>query len=68
LRSCAGRSSLKSSNREIGIKFFDYRLSRPATDAMCGGIEVIARNDNKVYQQDLTVILGVDGEIEVLGR
>ena len=33
-----------------------------------GEYKVIARNDNKVYQQDLTVIPGVDGEIEVLAR
>jgi hypothetical protein len=33
-----------------------------------GEYKVIARNDNKVYQQDLTVIPGVDSEIEVLAR
>ena len=33
-----------------------------------GDYRAIARNDNKVYQQDLTVIPGVDGEIEVLAR
>jgi hypothetical protein len=33
-----------------------------------GAYKVIARNDNKVYQQDLKVITGVDGEIEVLAR
>jgi len=33
-----------------------------------GEYKIIARNDNKVYQQDLTVIPGVDGEIEVLAR
>jgi len=33
-----------------------------------GEYKVIARNDNKVYQQDLKVITGVDGEIEVLAR
>jgi hypothetical protein len=33
-----------------------------------GEYKVIARNDNKVYQQDLVVIPGVDGEIEVLAR
>jgi hypothetical protein len=33
-----------------------------------GEYKVIARSDNKVYQQDLTVIPGVDGEIEVLAR
>ena len=33
-----------------------------------GEYKVIARNDNKVYQQDLTEIPGVDGEIEVLAR
>ena len=33
-----------------------------------GEYKVIARNDNKVYQQDLTVIPGVDGEIEVRAR
>ena len=33
-----------------------------------GEYKVIARNDNRVYQQDLTVIPGVDGEIEVLAR
>jgi hypothetical protein len=33
-----------------------------------GEYKVIARNDNKVYQQDVTVIPGVDGEIEVLAR
>ncbi len=33
-----------------------------------GEYKVIARNDNKTYQQDLVVIPGVDGEIEVLAR
>jgi hypothetical protein len=33
-----------------------------------GEYKVIARSDNKVYQQDLKVIPGVDGEIEVLAR
>jgi hypothetical protein len=33
-----------------------------------GEYKVIARNDNKVYQQDLTVVPGADGEIEVLAR
>jgi hypothetical protein len=33
-----------------------------------GEYKIIARIDNKVYQQDLTVIPGVDGEIEVLAR
>ena len=33
-----------------------------------GEYKVIARNDNKVYQQDLKVITGVDGEIELLAR
>ena len=33
-----------------------------------GEYKIIARNDNKVYQQDLQVIPGVDGEIEVLAR
>jgi hypothetical protein len=33
-----------------------------------GEYKVIARSDNKVYQQDLKVITGVDGEIEVLAR
>jgi hypothetical protein len=33
-----------------------------------GEYKVIARNDNKVYQQDVTVIPGVDSEIEVLAR
>jgi hypothetical protein len=33
-----------------------------------GEYKVIARNNNKVYQQDLTIIPGVDGEIEVLAR
>jgi len=33
-----------------------------------GDYKVIARNDNRVYQQDLKVIPGVDGEIEVLAR
>jgi hypothetical protein len=33
-----------------------------------GEYKVIARNNNKVYQQDLSVIPGVDGEIEVLAR
>jgi hypothetical protein len=33
-----------------------------------GEYKVIARNDNKVYQQDVKVITGVDGEIEVLAR
>jgi hypothetical protein len=29
---------------------------------------VIARNENKSYPQDIKVITGVDGEIEVLAR
>jgi hypothetical protein len=33
-----------------------------------GEYKIIARNDDKVYQQDLRVIPGVDGEIEVLAR
>jgi hypothetical protein len=33
-----------------------------------GEYKVIARSDNKVYQQDLRVITGVDGEIEVIAR
>jgi hypothetical protein len=33
-----------------------------------GEYKIIARNDNRTYQQDLTVIPGVDGEIEVLAR
>lgn len=33
-----------------------------------GEYKVIARSDSKVYQQDLKVIPGVDGEIEVLAR
>jgi hypothetical protein len=33
-----------------------------------GEYRVIARNDDRVYQQDLKVITGVDGEIEVLAR
>jgi len=33
-----------------------------------GEYKVVARNDNKVYQQDITVIPGVDREIEVLAR
>jgi hypothetical protein len=33
-----------------------------------GAYKIIARNDNKTYQQDLLVIPGVDGEIEVLAR
>src|SRR5581483_5439746 len=33
-----------------------------------GEYKIIARNNNRVYQQDLTVIPGVDGEIEVLAR
>jgi hypothetical protein len=33
-----------------------------------GEYKIIARNDNRVYQQDLKVIPGVDGEIEVLAR
>ena len=33
-----------------------------------GEYKVIARNDDKVYQHDLRVITGVDGEIEVLAR
>lgn len=33
-----------------------------------GQYKVIARNDNKTYQQDLRVITGVDGEVEVLAR
>jgi hypothetical protein len=33
-----------------------------------GEYKVVARNDNKVYQQDLAVIPGVDAEVEVLAR
>ena len=33
-----------------------------------GEYKVIAKNDDKVYQQDIKVITGVDGEIEVLAR
>jgi hypothetical protein len=33
-----------------------------------GEYRVIAKNEDKVYQQDLKVITGVDGEIEVLAR
>jgi hypothetical protein len=33
-----------------------------------GEYKVIARNNERVYQQDLTVIPGVDGEVEVLAR
>jgi hypothetical protein len=33
-----------------------------------GEYKVVARNDNKVYQQDLSVIPGVDAEVEVLAR
>jgi hypothetical protein len=33
-----------------------------------GEYKIIARNGNRVYQRDLTVIPGVDGEIEVLAR
>jgi hypothetical protein len=33
-----------------------------------GEYRVIARNEDRVYQQDLKVITGVDGEIEVLAR
>jgi hypothetical protein len=33
-----------------------------------GEYRVVARNDNKVYEQDLTVVPGVDREIEVLAR
>ena len=33
-----------------------------------GEYRVIAKNDDRVYQQDLKVITGVDGEIEVLAR
>jgi hypothetical protein len=33
-----------------------------------GEYKVIAKNDDRVYQQDLKVITGVDGEIEVLAR
>ncbi len=33
-----------------------------------GEYKIIARNDNKIYQQDLTVIPGVDSEIEVVAR
>jgi hypothetical protein len=33
-----------------------------------GEYKIIARNNNKVYQQDLKVIPGVDGEVEVLAR
>ncbi len=33
-----------------------------------GEYKVIARSDNKTYQQDLRVITGVDGEVEVLAR
>jgi hypothetical protein len=33
-----------------------------------GEYKVIARNDNRVYQHDVKVITGVDGEVEVLAR
>ena len=33
-----------------------------------GEYKVIAKNEDKVYQRDLKVITGVDGEIEVLAR
>jgi hypothetical protein len=33
-----------------------------------GEYKIIARNNNRVYQQDLTVIPGVDGEIEVMAQ
>ncbi len=33
-----------------------------------GEYKVIARNDSKVYQHDVKVITGVDGEVEVLAR
>ena len=33
-----------------------------------GEYRVIARNDNKSYSQDIRVVTGVDGEIEVLAR
>jgi len=33
-----------------------------------GEYKVIAKNDDRVYQQDVKVITGVDGEIEVLAR
>ncbi len=33
-----------------------------------GEYKIIARNDNRTYQQDLKVITGVDGEVEVLAR
>ena len=33
-----------------------------------GEYKVIARNENRTYQQDIKVITGVDGEIEVLAR
>jgi hypothetical protein len=33
-----------------------------------GEYRVIARNNNRVYQRDLTIIPGVDGEIELLAR
>jgi len=33
-----------------------------------GEYRVIARSDDRVYQQDLKVITGVDGEVEVLAR
>ncbi len=33
-----------------------------------GEYRVIARNDNRTFQQDIRVITGVDGEIEVLAR
>ncbi|MBM3529839.1 MAG: hypothetical protein FJX62_17275 [Alphaproteobacteria bacterium] len=33
-----------------------------------GEYRVVARNDNRVYEQDITVVPGVDREIEVLAR
>jgi hypothetical protein len=33
-----------------------------------GEYRVVARNDNKVYEQELTVVPGVDREVEVLAR
>jgi hypothetical protein len=33
-----------------------------------GEYKVVARNDNKTYPQDIRVLTGVDGEIEVMAR
>jgi hypothetical protein len=79
----AARITFKLVNRYGGeaLANTDWAVISPAGDTIAeskgafprvilaeGEYKVIARNDNKVYQQDLSVLPGVDKEIEVLAR